>query len=129
LDNAPAELHARLEERWHRALAAADNDEPFTEEELAANLEARWDLCLWMEILAGEESPAEEKARRMDLQVRRLADGMTAGRPQSVGTQMRMVEIEWLATGLAAPEIQAEALMARFDAARAKATARDESNS
>ncbi|HEX5513669.1 MAG TPA: DUF349 domain-containing protein, partial [Gammaproteobacteria bacterium] len=127
LDQAPADLQARLEARWRRALAATEGGQAFTEQELAANLEARWDLCLWMEILAGLESPPEERARRMDLQVRRLADGMTAGRQLSVGAQIRAVEIEWLAAGPAVATPQAEALAGRFDAAQAKAAARAES--
>src|SRR5690606_31262168 len=79
LEPAPARLQAKLDARWQRALAAGDGSRPFTPDELAANLEARWDLCLWVEILAGIDAPLEDRARRMDLQVRRLADGLAAG--------------------------------------------------
>lgn len=118
LEPAPAPLQAKLEARWQRALAASDGSQPFTPDELAANLETRWDLCLWMEILAGIDAPPEDGARRMDLQIRRLADGLAAGHALSTQEQARTVEADWLATGPAAPAEQAAKLEQRFEAAR-----------
>lgn len=117
LEPAPAPLQAKLDARWQRALAAGDGSRPFTPDELAANLETRWDLCLWMEILADIEAPPEDRARRMDLQVRRLADGLAAGHARSPQEQARTVVADWLTTGPAAPAEQAARLEQRFEAA------------
>jgi hypothetical protein len=113
----PASAQAALEERWQRALAANEG-QPFTDEELAANLEARRELCVRMEILAGIESPPDEQAYRMNLQVKRLADGLAAGLQQSLAEQVQAVELEWLGVGPALPVDQAEAFAARFERAR-----------
>lgn len=121
LAEAPAELQAKLERRWQRALAAAAGESGFAANELAANLEERWDLCLWMEILAGVEVPAEEQNRRMNVQVRRLADGLGAGGQQPQAVQVRAVEAEWLVAGPMPVTAQAQALTSRFAAARAAA--------
>lgn len=113
----PASTQAALEGRWHRALAANEG-QPFTDDELAANLEARRELCVRMEILAGIESPPDEQAYRMNLQVKRLADGLAAGLQQSLAEQVQAVELEWLGVGPALPVDQAEAFAARFERAR-----------
>jgi exonuclease SbcC len=121
LEPAPGPLQARLDARWQRALAAVDGSRPFVAAELAANLAVRWDLCLRMEILAGVESPPDDRTRRMDLQVRRLTAGMTAGRQTPAAQEAREVEADWLAAGPAAPADQATALARRFEVARKRA--------
>jgi len=117
LADLPAAMLAALEVRWQRALAA-NGSQPFTDDELAANLEIRRELCVHMEILAGIESPPDEQTYRMNLQVKRLADGLAAGLQQSLAEQVQAVELEWLGTGPALPAEQAETLAARFERAR-----------
>lgn len=111
---APADLQAKLENRWRRAVAAAEGVQVFTDEELAAHLEECWDLCLWMEILAGQDSPAEEQSRRLGVQVQRLADGLAGGGQQPLAAQVRAVEAEWLAAGPMPATEQTQALRTRF---------------
>lgn len=118
------ELQARLESRWRRALAAASGERAFSDDELAANLDARWDLCLWMEILAGVESPPAEQERRLSVQVQRLANGLAMGGQLTPADQVRAIEAEWLAAGPMPPTEQAAALAARFEAAHAAARER-----
>lgn len=116
-EQAPAPLQAALNARWVRAQAAAAGQKPFSADELSANLELRHELCLRMEILAGVESPAEDRARRMDVQVKRLADGMTAGR-QSVAEQLQGLLVEWFGAGPGRPAEQAAGFEQRFWRAR-----------
>lgn len=116
-EQAPAPLQAVLNARWERAQAAAEGTRPFSTDELASNLELRHELCLRMEILAGVESPAEDRARRMDVQVKRLADGMTAGR-QSTAEQLQGLLVEWFGAGPGRPAEQAAGFEQRFWRAR-----------
>lgn len=118
LDKAPSSLQPALEARWQRGLAAADGRQPYDQQELAANLEKQLELCVRMEILAGIESSPEEQSYRMNLQVKRLNDGLAAGMQQSRPEQAREIEREWLCLGPALPADQAEALAARFETAR-----------
>ncbi|QSP94283.1 DUF349 domain-containing protein [Marinobacter salinisoli] len=53
------------------------------------------ELAIRAEILSGVESPAEEQQRRMEIQVRRLADGMGASEPSG----SKMEELEKLVAG------------------------------
>ena len=69
-----------------------------------------------MEILAGVESPEADKPLRMDLQVRRLSDGMTAGQRQSLREEAQALQLEWF--GLGPVEQPDDKLDARFRAAQ-----------
>jgi exonuclease SbcC len=106
---APPALAAGLAQRWQRAVAAAEG-EAFSEEELAAAGQRRRELCLRLEILAGIESPAEDRPLRMDLQVRRLNEGMTSGQRPSPADEARALEAEWLQVGpVARPQDELQA--------------------
>jgi hypothetical protein len=89
--------------------------------ELAANLNQRKELCLWMEILAGVESPVEAQQARLELQVRRLAGAMGQA---TEGTMDKMAEIQrqWYLTG-GGPASEERILQHRFEKA-ARATDR-----
>ncbi len=116
LPPAPAELRPALQARWERLVAAADAG--FGAEELAHNRARRHELCVRAEILAGVDSPPEDRGLRMDLQVRRLAQGMAEGVRERPEVEARRLRLEWLTVGPAAPEDQAW-LERRFQAALA----------
>ena len=52
------------------------------------------DLCILMEILADQPSPDSAKARRMELQVQRLADGL--GKGLDARQEMQQLLQRWL---------------------------------
>jgi len=118
LPAAPTEARAELQARWERLLAAAGGA-GFSAEELASNLARRHELCVRAEIVAGVDSPAEDRGLRMDLQVRRLAQGMTEGLKQRPQDEARALHLEWLAVGPVPAD--AAALEERFRAAVAQA--------
>lgn len=105
--------------RWQgildRLQALADNDEALWQD--AAELppeyqslpfDAAWqdrqqactdaaaaiDLCIQMEVLAGQESPAADQGRRMALQVQRLAQGL--GQSVDVDNERLQLLAQWL---------------------------------
>lgn len=53
------------------------------------------DACIQMEILAGIDSPAADKARRMELQVQRLAQGL--GQSSNPDAERQQLVSNWLA--------------------------------
>lgn len=103
-----------LAPRWQQAVRALEEG-GFAPTALTANLEARRALCVRLEILAGVESPPEDRALRMQLQVARLHKGMSEKeREQPVAAEL---EREWLMLG-PAPLAESECLARRFAAAR-----------
>lgn len=112
LPELPADLAEPLRGRWARAQEAADGAAPFADQELADNQRRRRELTLRLEILAGVESPPEDRAQRMDLQVQRLAQGMAAGVKESPQAAARALEADWL--GLGPSAAGAEDLQPRF---------------
>ncbi|MBA1147167.1 hypothetical protein H0Z60_08840, partial [Ectothiorhodospiraceae bacterium WFHF3C12] len=87
-------------ERWQRALEAA-RDGGFDEAAQARALDRARRLCVGMEILAGVESPPDEAALRMEVQVERLHRGLAAGEADAAAPAeaVRALELEWLANG------------------------------
>jgi hypothetical protein len=78
------------------------------------NLEEARQIAVEFEFLSGLESPAEEKNRRMDFQVKRLAARMSEGDGQrDLGTELAELEERWYRS-LPLPETQFEALQNRI---------------
>lgn len=91
-------------EQWQKHIQARveaplnKSDLPENWEKLAANLEDTdaAELVIRAEILAGIASPVEEQARRMEIQVRRLADGMGgSSNDQASLDQIRALMAGW----------------------------------
>ena len=107
-------MQARFEKVRHALQQGGELRERLLSE-LAANLNQRKELCLWMEILAGVDSPAEAQQARLELQVKRLAGAMGQG---SEDTQDRIAEIrqQWYLTG-GGPAGEERILQQRFEKA------------
>ena len=92
-------------------------------EGFAAVLEGHNELCrqltIRMEILAGEESPAEDKSYRMELQVNRLNQGMGVNGAQNAVQQRKQLEADWCCNGPINQDVVAPWLQ-RFKSAMSK---------
>ncbi|HSX63036.1 MAG TPA: DUF349 domain-containing protein [Tahibacter sp.] len=85
-------LDAALQQRFdHVATAAADTS--------AEALDARRDLLVALEFLGTVETPAEDKARRMDLQIARLSQHMSGGGARSARDEFTALLARWIAFG------------------------------
>ena len=71
-------------------------------EELNSESAAARDLCIRMEVLAGIETSGADQARRMELQVQRLAQGL--GQSQSVDQERQDLLQQWLTTSASADQ-------------------------
>lgn len=60
---------------------------------------ARRELLVALEFLAAVETPAEDKARRMDLQVARLSQRMSGGQRRSAREELTALLQQWIALG------------------------------
>ncbi|MBX2838548.1 MAG: DUF349 domain-containing protein [Gammaproteobacteria bacterium] len=98
----------RVEARRDQALAHIAAG---TQYDYEANEKLRRDLLIQMEVAAGIDTPAEDKARRMEFQLKHLQEGMTAQADK--GEQLKTLELEWFGAG---PVLEArrEKLNARF---------------
>jgi len=108
-----------LQQRYTRArgaVMAGGKEQARLSAELSANLARRQDLCLRMEILAGVESPPQDRQARLQLQTHRLAGAIGRGVGDIVGTRTKL-EHDWYLFG-AAPAAQQALLQQRFDTAR-----------
>jgi len=74
---------------------------------------ARRELLVTLEFLATIETPAEDKARRMDLQVARLSQRMSGGQRRSAREELTALLQQWIALG-PLPAATAAAWQARF---------------
>jgi hypothetical protein len=70
-------------------------------------------LCIQMELLAGVESPAESKQRRMEYQVAQLADKMKQSRDQNIDKEIEQLLSQWHRSGFMDPA-KAQPLEQRF---------------
>jgi hypothetical protein len=63
----------------------------------AATLERAQELCIQLEFLSVLPSPEDERGRRMEYQVQRLASSLAGeGRQQSAADEARQAELDWL---------------------------------
>lgn len=87
---------------WQNAATQAlpqGYDETLFEQARSGSLprqESSRDLCIMMEILADAESPQADKARRMELQVQRLAEGL--GKGLTAEQERQQLVQRWLAS-------------------------------
>ncbi|MDN5850035.1 MAG: DUF349 domain-containing protein [Nitrococcus sp.] len=98
----PGWLLEPLRQRW----AAAEAGKP-----KGADPEASRRICVRLEILAGIESPPADEALRLELQVKRLSEGMGSGGQPLPRREAQLLAAQWY--GLPG----AEALQERVDAA------------
>ena len=77
------------------------------------NETARRELLIKMEILADKETPAEDKALRMQYQLEHLREGMTSSAVVDKRTEMERLILEWHAT-LPAKHSAKDSLHSRF---------------
>jgi DNA repair protein SbcC/Rad50 len=101
-------LLAALQQRFDAAKAGARSDAGADEAD-----DARRDLLVTLEFLAAIETPAEDKARRMDLQVARLSQRMSGGAARSARDEFASLLQRWIALG-ALPTTTVVAWQSRF---------------
>ncbi|MFK7993162.1 MAG: DUF349 domain-containing protein [Granulosicoccus sp.] len=104
------ELDVSLKKRRDQAL---DHIRGGTQPDYAANETLRRDLLIRMEIAAGVETPAEDKARRMQYQLEHLQQGMTSAGIDDAKQVLSKLEHEWIAAGPVKSAIK-DALNSRF---------------
>ena len=97
-------------------------DEAMTDDRLRAlsqtHLESARQVAVELEFLSGLDSPKEEQRRRMDFQVRRLADRMSqGGQKPDLGSELAELESRWFGS-LPLPPDEFDAIAARVDRAR-----------
>lgn len=70
-----------------------------TQPDYDANEERRRDLLIRMEVAAGVDTPAEDKSRRMQYQLRHLQEGMTSAALHDPKQVLDDLELQWLGVG------------------------------
>ncbi len=104
------ELETILKARRDQALAHIKaGDQP----DYAANEQLRRDLLIRMEVSAGIETPAEDKARRMKYQLEHLQQGMTSAGINDKKQLLNQLEKQWIAVGPVNASIR-DALNSRY---------------
>ncbi|PID61044.1 MAG: hypothetical protein CSB44_08220 [Gammaproteobacteria bacterium] len=106
----PRELESVLVARRDAALAHLDAG---TQPDYAAAEETRRDLLVRMEVAAGIDTPADDKARRMQYQLAHLQEGMMSGGAGNARAALDAFELEWLAAPPASIAVR-EALGSRY---------------
>ncbi|WP_169727554.1 DUF349 domain-containing protein [Granulosicoccus antarcticus] len=104
------EIAALLDKRRDAALAHLNNK---TTPDYSTNETLRRNLLIKMEVAAGVETPAEDKARRMQYQLQNLQQGMQSSGLDDSRQVLEQLEREWLSTGPVANAIH-DALQSRF---------------
>lgn len=100
-------LAATLQQRFDAAIAGTSVADTSADD-------ARSEVLVTLEFLAAVETPDEDKARRMDLQVARLSQRMSgAGAARSIRDEFTALLQRWIALG-ALPAAAAPSLQARF---------------
>ena len=99
-----------LQKRRDAALKHLDKG---TKPDYAANEEKRRDLLIKMEVAAGIDTPAEDKARRMQYQLEHLQEGMTSAGLDDSRQVLKRLDKKWMATGPASQSVQ-DSLQSRY---------------
>lgn len=118
----PVVAQAPLQARYQQAVESLQQGNRPAADALTANAARLRDLCIRMEIAAGLESPADDQARRMALQVNRLSSGLQQ-RQQDMLTGARLLEalqVDWCSVGPVAPA-ERSIFHTRFQAALKRA--------
>lgn len=92
----PSELDVALKARRDQAL---EHIKAGTQPDYTANEALRRDLLIRMEVAAGVETPAEDKARRMKYQLENLQQGMTSAGIDDAKQTLAKLEHQWIAAG------------------------------
>ena len=66
-----------------------------------------------MEVAAGVDTPAEDKARRMQYQLEHLQEGMTSAGLDDSRQVLKKLEKKWMAVGPASQSVQ-DSLQSRY---------------
>lgn len=105
------QLETKMQQRFETACAGQTSRDP-------ALVKRKEILCIRMEILAGIESPPEQRNARMEYQVMRLSDAMTGSGEKNLNKQedIHEIQLEWYLTGVLADHINE--LEQRFSKAR-----------
>lgn len=90
------ELDAVLKARRDQAIAHIQAQ---TQPDYDANETIRRDLLIRMEVAAGIDTPAEDKARRMQYQLENLQKGMTSAGIDDTRQTLATLEQQWIAAG------------------------------
>ena len=85
-----------LVSRRDEALAHLKNG---TKPDYDVNETVRRDLLIRMEVAAGIETPAEDKARRMQYQLQHLQQGMTSAGIDDARQTLAKLDLQWIASG------------------------------
>lgn len=113
-DDTESATERALQQRWDRAQAVARQEQGLDSlGELDANLAARQRICLDLEILLGQDSPAEARAERMARQVEMLQAAMSGG-DDDRGAQVRRLKLDYLQTGAVATASDTDQRFARL---------------
>lgn len=104
------EIASLLQKRRDAALGHLGNG---THPDYVANESVRRDLLIRMEIAAGLDTPAEDKPRRMQYQLRNLQEGMTSAGVSDSRLVLQQLEIEWISTGPSSQTVS-DSLHSRF---------------
>ncbi len=84
-----------------------------TKPDYQSNEEKRRDLLIKMEVAAGVDTPAEDKARRMQYQLEHLQEGMTSAGLDDSRQVLKKLEKKWMAVGPASQSVQ-DSLQSRY---------------
>lgn len=106
----PAEVEAALKARRDQALGHIETG---TKPDYEGNETLRRDLLIRMEVAAGVETPADDKARRMQYQLQHLQQGMSSAGIDDAKQVLAKLEQEWLAAGPVKASIK-DSLNSRF---------------
>lgn len=93
--------------------AALNHIEGKTQPDYAANEELRRELLIRMEVAAGVDTPAEDKSRRMQYQLKHLQEGMTSAGLDDAKQVLKKLEQNWLSLGPASRSAS-DSLQSRF---------------
>lgn len=109
----PAEWEQAIERRRQQSLAAAQNGQS---PDFDTNEQLLRELCVELEILMDLETPAEDRQRRRDYQMRKLQQGLGQSGNSNRHEQLERLQIAWYCASPAAPAVQSQ-LQQRFDLA------------
>lgn len=84
-----------------------------TQPDYGKNEELRRELLIRMEVAAGVDTPAEDKPRRMQYQLKHLQEGMTSTGLDDARQALKKLEQEWLSLGPAS-RVVSDSLQSRF---------------
>ncbi|MFK7892343.1 MAG: DUF349 domain-containing protein [Granulosicoccus sp.] len=106
----PSEIATHLQKRRDEAIQHISSG---TCPDFDENEKQRRELLIRMEVAAGVETPAEDKARRMAYQLQHLQEGMASAGLEDTSQTLSKLEEQWLAAGPVSSSIL-DALHSRY---------------